>query len=209
MAEKSTYLVPAKTVSIEQDIKKSKFITTIGRASCTGDAKAFIDKVCRKYPDATHNCYAFIAGDPGGTTEMGMSDDGEVPGTAAKPMMKVLKHKNIGEVVAVVTRYFGGTKLGTGGLVRAYSDSIQQAVDKLPLEECVELKHGSLEFPYSNEGDIRHIFDVLKIIIEDVSYTENVTMNIQVPETNVKELETRIADLTSGDVKVAWNEVGR
>ena len=208
MSENSNYLVPAETISVEQEIKKSRFITTIGRASSTDEAKTFIDDVSSKYSDASHNCYAFIAGDPEGTMEVGMSDDGEVPGTAAKPMMQLLKHRNIGEVVVVVTRYFGGTKLGTGGLVRAYSDSVQTAIEGLTLEERVEIKDGSLDFPYSNEGDIRHIFDELNVKIKDVSYTQNVTMKISAPEHNAEQLENRIADLTSGEVKIAWSDPG-
>lgn len=205
MSSDKSYLVPAKTVIIEHEVKNSRFITTIGRAAGSEEAKKFVKDVSDKYADATHNCYAFIAGDPGGTTEMGMSDDGEVPGTAAKPMMNILRHSNIGEVVAVVTRYYGGTNLGTGGLVRAYSDSVQLALDKLKLEECFELLSGSLQIPYNHEGNVRHIFDELKVKLSNVVYSENVALEFQVPEGCKDELENRIADLTSGTVRVNWD----
>lgn len=204
MSERDTYLVPAKTVSVKHEIKKSIFIATAGRASDTAEARKFIDRVCEKYPDATHNCYAFIAGNPGGTTEMGLSDDGEVPGTAAKPMMNVLQHKDIGEIVVVVTRYYGGTNLGTGGLVRAYSDSVQLVLDELPLEKRVELVRGNLSFPYKHEGAIRHIFDETGVRIDDVVYREDVTMDIQAPLNNIAEVENAIADLTSGETRIKW-----
>lgn len=204
MSDKNSYLVPAKTISIKHEIKKSIFITTVGRASDSEQARSFIEGVCRKYPDATHNCYAFIAGDPRGTTEMGLSDDGEVPGTAAKPMMNVLQHKNIGEIVVVVTRYYGGTNLGTGGLVRAYSESVQLALERLPLEEHVDVVYGKVSFPYNYESSLRHIFEEMKVRIGEVTYRENVSMIIQVPENKLRELESSIADLTSGSVKVQW-----
>lgn len=204
MSRDKSYLVPASTISIEHEIRNSRFITTIGRAPNSEEAKKFIKEVSDKYADATHNCYAFIAGDPQGTTEMGMSDDGEVPGTAAKPMMNILQHKNIGEIVAVVTRYYGGTNLGTGGLVRAYSDSVQFALDELKLEECFELLSGSLKVPYNQEGNVRHIFNELKVKLYDVVYSEDVALEFQVPEEYKDELENRIADLTSGTVRVNW-----
>lgn len=205
MSEKYTYLVPAKTVSVKHEIKKSIFIATAGRAVGMREAKSFIDGVCRKYPDATHNCYAFIAGDPGGTTEMGLSDDGEVPGTAAKPMMNVLEHKKIGEIVVVVTRYYGGTNLGTGGLVRAYSESVQLALEKLPLEKRVELLGGKLGFPYNYEGGIRHIFEQNGVRIDNTVYRENVTMEIRVPKHAAGAVNSSIADLTSGNINIEWN----
>src|SRR5690606_7146777 len=91
-----------------------------------------------EYPDATHNCWAFVAGPPGDTASIGMSDAGEPHGTAGRPMLDVLLHSDVGEVVAVVTRYFGGTKLGTGGLVRAYGGAVQHALAELPTTLHVE-----------------------------------------------------------------------
>lgn len=202
MTNKKSFPVPAKTVRIEQVVKNSRFITTIGRASGSDEAREFIEKVRETYPDATHNCYAFIAGDPDGTTEMGQSDDGEVPGTAAKPMMNVLRHKKIGEIVAVVTRYYGGTNLGTGGLVRAYSDSVQSAIDQLKLEERVEKIPGTIEFSYNHEGAIRHIFDELNVKLDEVVYKENVLMKISIPGNNTDQFENDIAEATSGEVRV-------
>jgi len=121
MENNSKYLVPAKTVSCTQEIKRSKFFTTVGRASDTETARKFIKEISSKYSNASHNCYAFIAGNPNSSPEIGMGDDGEVSGTAGKTMLNVLQHKGIGEIVAVVSRYFGGVKLGPGGLVRRLS----------------------------------------------------------------------------------------
>ncbi len=116
MSDNKKYKVPSGSITEEQKIKRSRFITSIARANNINKAKEFIETISTKYSDATHNCYAFIAGNPYSTTDIGFGDDGEVTGTAGKPMLGVLQHKKIGEIVVVVTRYYGGVKLGTGGL---------------------------------------------------------------------------------------------
>ena len=116
------YKIPATLHRTEEKIKRSRFIATVAHASTEKDVKTFISMIKKEFPDATHNCWAYVAGPPGDTARVGMSDDGEPHGTAGKPILTVLLHSEIGEIVAVVTRYFGGTKLGKGGLVRAYSD---------------------------------------------------------------------------------------
>ncbi|MGD9326788.1 MAG: YigZ family protein, partial [Desulfobacterales bacterium] len=105
------YKIPAKLYRTEETIKRSRFIATVARAFTEEDAKAFISIIKNEFPDATHNCWAYVAGPPGDTARIGMSDDGEPHGTAGKPILTALLHSEIGEIVAVVTRYFGGTKL--------------------------------------------------------------------------------------------------
>lgn len=115
MSDKSSYPVPAETIEAEQEIKKSRFIATVGHAPDKDSAVRFIEEISAKHSGASHNTYAFIAGNPNGGAEVGFNDDGEIGGTAGKPILTVLQMRGIGEVVAVVTRYFGGTRLGTGG----------------------------------------------------------------------------------------------
>lgn len=115
----------------EETVKRSRFIVTVGRAASPEAAHAFIEKIREEHSQATHNCWAFNAGEPGSTAQVGASDDGEPKGTAGRPMLTAVLHSGIGEVVVVVTRYFGGILLGTGGLVRAYQGSAQ-----LGLERC-------------------------------------------------------------------------
>lgn len=206
MNENRSYKVPVKTVTAEQEINKSRFIATAGRVTSRKEAEEFLGNVADKYSDATHNCYVFIAGDPENTTEIGMSDDGEVPGTAAKPMMNLIRHKKIGEIAVVVTRYFGGTKLGTGGLVRAYSSSVQKVLDELPLEQYREMRTGTIEFPYSQESVIRRLFEELQVVFSDIAYTEHVTVKIKSPGDKCSELDARIGDITRGDSLVKWDE---
>ena len=202
MSENSSYLVPAKTISCFQEIKKSKFITTIGRATSPEAARKFVKDISSKYSDASHNCYAFLTGNPYGSPEIGMGDDGEVSGTAGKPMLNVLQHKEIGEIVAVVTRYFGGVKLGPGGLVRAYTSSLQQALDELELSEYVELKNVIIEFDFQYENAVRQALRKLGIEPGEVSYKDLVIFNIEIPADLYDKLIEDLGNQTRGNVKV-------
>ncbi len=128
MTTASRYPIPAKTVRVETRVVNSRFIATIGQAQTVEEARAFIDALRQEFADATHNVYAFRVGYGASVTE-GMSDDGEPSGTAGRPALAVLRGADLGDVVLVITRYFGGTKLGTGGLVRAYTHSAQEALE--------------------------------------------------------------------------------
>ena len=200
---KSSYLVPAETVAVEQEIKRSRFIATVGRAVGNKKVKEFIDKIKTLYPDARHHCYAFVAGCPANTADIGMSDDGEPQGTGGKPMLSILQYSGIGEVAAVVTRYFGGTKLGTGGLVRAYSSSVQLALQKIKLKEFVVLKTSQVAFSYSHENAMRYVFEKMKVDIKNIVYRDNVIMSIEFPESLSDELFRRIKDQTRGEAEIS------
>src|SRR5512146_1043212 len=132
------YPIPARAHRTQEEIKRSRFITTLGAAATAEAASEFVALVTAEFPDATHNCWAFVAGPPGSTDRIGMSDAGEPHGTAGRPMLNALLHGRVGDIVAVVTRYYGGTKLGTGGLVRAYAGCVQHALETLPTTERVE-----------------------------------------------------------------------
>lgn len=121
----------------EEEIRRSRFITSLGPAPDRESARRFIEAVRGEYPDATHHCWAYVAGAPGETAVVGQSDDGEPHGTAGRPMLAQLLRSGVGEVAAVVTRYFGGVKLGTGGLVRAYQGGVAQALQEAPVTEKV------------------------------------------------------------------------
>ncbi len=134
----SRFFIPAvKEYRQEDVIKRSRFIVTLAHVRGAREAREFVAKMQQEFPDATHNCWAWQAGAAGDSAVVGMSDDGEPHGTAGKPMLNVLLHSGIGEIGAVVTRYFGGTKLGTGGLVRAYSGMVQLGLDTLPVKEKI------------------------------------------------------------------------
>jgi len=202
MPKDSSFQVPSKTITVEQEIKRSRFVTTVARVANKQSAKEFITSVSKKYSDATHNCYAFVAGNPFSTTEIGFGDDREVSGTAGKPMLSVLQHKKIGEIVVVVSRYFGGTNLGTGGLVRAYSSSVQLVLEKLPLVNCVVVKTVQISFDYQYENSVRQILNRMNIQIIDSIYKEKVDMKIEVAIDRLEELNTELQNSTSGKVAI-------
>ncbi|TMP85940.1 YigZ family protein [Pseudoalteromonas ruthenica] len=127
----SEYSYPSEPLSYEEEIKKSTFIVHVAHTPDISAAKDFIADINRRYPDARHNCWAHVAGVPGGSHVYGFSDDGEPNGTAGKPMLNVLQGSGLGEICAVTTRYFGGIKLGTGGLVRAYGGTLNNALAQL------------------------------------------------------------------------------
>ena len=134
------------------EIKRSKFIATLSHVESGEDAEAFVRAVRKRYPDATHNCYAYIADELGNETRF--SDDGEPGGTAGQPMLEVLRKKGIVKAAVVVTRYFGGIKLGAGGLVAAYTDSVTEVLDAAGIRRMTECAEVTVECDYSDHSAI-------------------------------------------------------
>ena len=126
------YDVPADEYIAEITIQKSRFISTIKRVQSLDEMRSFYEKIQKAHPKANHNCWAAVSGAPTDSGGYGCSDDGEPSGTAGKPILKVLQYSGLGQVGLIVTRYFGGIKLGTGGLVRAYTEAAQAAVEGVP-----------------------------------------------------------------------------
>ncbi len=204
MSDKSSYPVPAGTITFEQEIKKSRFIATVGHAADKDSAVRFIEEVSAKHSGANHNTYAYIAGNPNGGAEVGFNDDGEIGGTAGKTILSVLQMRGIGEVVAVVTRYFGGTRLGTGGLVRAYSGTITMALDEIKLKKRVHLVEIKIVAGYEFENSIRTLFDKMGLKIKDVLYTQEVSIVADIPESISNELQSEIMNSTRGQANILF-----
>jgi uncharacterized YigZ family protein len=198
----SNYQVPAAPLCFEQVIHKSRFITHIARAENKDQAKAFIDSIKNQYPDARHHCWAYIAGHPTATTDIGFSDAGEPQGTAGKPMLNVLQHKGVGEIVLVVVRYFGGIKLGAGGLVRAYSSSASLAMDKLKLKTLVDCKTFTLTFDYKLESSLKHLLESMGITIKESSYTHYITYTFDVPKTDIERFNQQLIQISAGTLSI-------
>ena len=200
MIPTSAFKIPTAPLRAEQEIKRSKFIISIERVDSRAEAKDFIGRIKQEFPDANHNCWAYLVGNPASTSELGQSDDGEPQGTAGKPMLNVLQHKDIGNIAVVVTRYFGGIKLGTGGLVRAYSSSVQQGIDQLSLKlfEPLESLLFQVSFPFENS--VRNILSQQDIQISKASYSDSVTLQIQLSTSLVEEIKEKLENLTSGDI---------
>jgi uncharacterized YigZ family protein len=200
------FFIPEKTIKFEQVIKKSRFIAYIAHAPHPDAAHAFIDTVRSDYPDARHVCWAFLAGAPNNTTNVSCSDDGEPAGTAGKPMLNVLQHNNIGEIVAVVVRYFGGIKLGTGGLVRAYSSSVSEALKDLPTQLQVDFLLVRLQCAYALEDSVRHLLKQFSVEITAAEYDELLTLSCRCPHDQWPVLQQRLADAGRGQIKVFDSE---
>ncbi|WP_110686319.1 IMPACT family protein [Salinicola aestuarinus] len=155
------------------EIEKSRFITWIGQVATPQAFEQLLTRARGHYPDASHHCSAFIAGAPGEQVAIGFSDDGEPGGTAGRPMFQALDGSGIGRIGVVVTRYFGGTKLGTGGLVRAYTQAVVQALDTLPLATHTERRECRIRVGFGQEAETRHWLAEREIPVDGVSYSSD------------------------------------
>ena len=193
------YAIPSRIYRVEELIQRSRFITTAAHAPDANAANAFVDSVRESFPDATHHCWAFVAGPPGSTAHVGMSDDGEPHGTAGRPMLTVLLHSGVGEVVTVCTRYFGGVKLGTGGLSRAYAGGVKLLLQTLPTELKIKRVHINVRVAYPHVESLQRLLDDLEVVVEHEEYGEEVKYQIAVPSMTLETLREQLAQLTSGE----------
>lgn len=196
------YQVPAARHTAELVIERSRFLCTLERAQTPAAAQQFVREVQQQYAGATHNCWAYVAGPPGSTAHIGLSDDGEPHGTAGRPMLTVLSHAPVGEIAAVVTRWYGGVKLGTGGLARAYAGAVQEAVATLPLAWRVDRVSLCVVVEYTVVTPVRQLFDRFEVEVHDEVYAEQVSYAVAVARDRVSELEQGLADLTRGRANV-------
>ncbi|KMJ46571.1 IMPACT family protein [Xenorhabdus khoisanae] len=192
------YLIPAASVSFTEEIKKSRFITLLEHTSGVDEAKSFIQSIKEQYPDARHHCWAFVAGAPDDSQQLGFSDDGEPTGTAGKPMIAQLIGSGLGEITAVSVRYFGGIKLGTGGLVRAYGSGVQQALKLLETEYKVPQKLYQLQCEYSHISMVEQLLQQFSGQVIASDYAENVTLQLSLPATLAGEIGDKLRDLSRG-----------
>jgi uncharacterized YigZ family protein len=199
MAEPSArYRVPATRHTAVLVIERSRFLCTIERVQSPAAAQQFVRELQQQYAGATHNCWAYVAGPPGSSAHIGLSDDGEPHGTAGRPMLTVLSHAPIGEIAAVVTRWYGGVKLGTGGLARAYGGAVQEALATLPLTWRVDRVSLTVGVEYTVVAPVRQLFEQLEVEVHSDAYAEMVSYTVAVARDRVAELERALADLTRG-----------
>lgn len=176
-----TYPVPADAVERELIIKKSRFIAWLRPVDSREAGLAVVAQARMQYPDATHHCYAWLIGDPS-SGQGAMHDDGEPSGTAGKPIFNVIRHKAVGDVMVVVTRYFGGVKLGAGGLVRAYAGAAEAVLSAMNVVEHVPMTAVALSLDFAQEQPLRHWCDQHQAQLIDVSYGSQVTARIVVAD---------------------------
>ena len=198
----SRYPVPASRARVEEVILRSRFITTAAPVETVEEAKAFVAEMRAEFAGATHNCYAFAAGPPGSTGMAGMSDDGEPSGTAGRPMLAVVLGSGVGDLAVVVTRYWGGIKLGTGGLVRAYSGGVKAVLEVLPVREKVRLATLLASGPYSYVTPVERLLPDFEATLVSRDFAADVTWQIQAPEEHVERLAAALVDLSHGEIDV-------
>ena len=203
----SGYPVPSSACQAEARFKNSRFIGAAGPAASVDEAKEFIGRVRARYADASHHVYAFSVG-YGATVIEGMSDDGEPSGTAGRPVLAVVKGSGLGDLAVVVTRYFGGTKLGTGGLVRAYTATAQQVISQLETSRKIERVAGSLRVPYRCHAACRRALDDVGALVSDELFATDVTIEFQVAEDDREALVGAVTDASAGAARPTWSEPG-
>ncbi len=195
--------IPAGTASSEIVIKRSRFIGTAESFEDTDAIKERIREIRELHPGCNHVVYAFVVGPDG--LLFGMSDDREPKGTAGRPVLEVLKGSGLTNALVTVVRYFGGTKLGTGGLVRAYSDAARAALAGLATEELVEKITFEARMPYSMYEAARRLIEDLDGVIIKEDFGATVSISGRLPEVRRKELEKGLADLSGGKVAPVYS----
>ena len=184
-----SYQTLTATIELTHEVKRSKFIAYAASAQDRKQALEILNQRRTRYQDARHHCWAYLIGSPSHAMSMAMSDDGEPSGTAGKPILNVLQHNSIGNIMLVVTRYFGGTKLGAGGLVRAYSSSAQRIIDNAKTEIFIEKARCKLICNFEQEQFLRHLLSRLNGTVEDAIYGIEVTLIVLIPATLLNELK--------------------
>lgn len=192
-------LTLARPVHAELIIKKSRFIACVQPMADRAGAQQVVAELWREHPGARHVCWALLAGGHSAAV-----DDGEPSGTAGRPMLEVLRHQDLEGVLATVVRYFGGIKLGAGGLVRAYTDAVAQALlkaEKIPIVHIVVL---ACELPYALEGMLRRELELAGASLDEVHHAEQVTMRFSIGEDAATALQARLNELGQGQLQ--WLE---
>ena len=179
--------------------KKSRFIANIAAVGSEEEALEFIDKIKKKYYDARHNCYAYIIGEDGNKKKC--SDDGEPQRSAGMPMMEVLENQGYFDIVAVVTRYFGGTLLGVGGLIRAYQGAVIEGLNKSKSGEIRSGFRAKYRFGYDFYGKIKYIAESENIVIEDTVFDEMVNISLIFDDSRYERLQKKLVEETNANIE--------
>lgn len=202
-----TYPTPANTTRFEIAVRKSRFIATTGLASNHNDTKRLLLTTAEEFPDANHICHACIIGSPDNGSAS-CNDDGEPTGTAGKPILNVLQHSGVGDIITIVVRYFGGIKLGTGGLVRAYSNSTSGSLSDLQTiiaETLVELEFIA---DFSLENEIRHQLATVDAREMKISYGHRLMVSCKIPSRLAEPAVDRLKNLARGQIAFSKNPTG-
>jgi uncharacterized YigZ family protein len=191
------YLIPAGEIQIEQIVVNSRFIATALPVFTVEEVKAALSRIRAAMPDANHHVYAYRIGFGSSVIE-GMSDDGEPTGTAGPPALAAVRGSDLGDVLVVITRYFGGTKLGTGGLVRAYTDAAHQALAAIPRILKIRRAQIGVDLAYTYYERLKRLIGEHDGVVDDESFGEQVSVILTLPESALESFTARLTDLTAG-----------
>lgn len=193
-----TYYIPANSLETEIKVKGSKFIADIRPVQSKDEAEKMYIEIKKKYYDATHNCFAYRID----SNIFRYSDDGEPNGTAGKPILQMIDGKELFKTLCVVTRYFGGTKLGTGGLIRAYSDAAKEALNQIKILKQVKRKRIKLIFNYDLENTVRKCLNTYQGKLDRSDYTDHILMNVLIPESKTVTFKNELIELSNNSIKI-------
>lgn len=201
------YPIPAQETQIELTVVNSRFIATALGVDSVPAVKAALARLRAMLPEANHHVYAYRIGFGNSIVE-GMSDDGEPTGTAGPPALAVLRGANIGDILVVITRIFGGTKLGTGGLVRAYSDATRLVLEAVPRQLKIARQQIGLEFAYTYYERIKILIREHDGALDDETFGQDVTLIVTLPEAAVAAFSRQLTDLTAGRAQIVLFDEG-
>lgn len=199
-------LRPGEVFRVEQTIKRSRFIASVGHTPGVEDAKAFIEQIKAEFEDARHNCWAYCAGAAGSTDRIGASDDGEPHGTAGRPMLTAVTHSGIGEVTVVVTRYFGGILLGTGGLVKAYQSSVKMALEAVPTRIRTKTKRIKFSVEHRFVNQVLRKIETANGRILEKNFDMDADFDVEIPEDLAETFAKELEELTRGALLIEFVE---
>ena len=196
----SPYLIPAEEIRREHVVVNSRFIATLAPVASTEEARAFIARIRKEFSDATHNVPAYIIGGGNNVTDY-CSDDGEPSGTAGRPALAVLRGSGLGDVAVVITRYFGGTLLGKGGLVRAYTESAQMVVNAVRRARRQQVHVAMLVLPYNLLERVRILVNRHQGDILNEEFAADITMTFRFPVENADQFQADLSELSAGTLQ--------
>ena len=199
-------LRPGEVFRVEQTIKRSRFIASVGHTPGVEGAKAFIEQIKAEFEDARHNCWAYCAGAAGSTDRIGASDDGEPHGTAGRPMLTAVTHSGIGEVTVVVTRYFGGILLGTGGLVKAYQSSVKMALEAVPTRIRTKTKRIKFSVEHRFVNQVLRKIETANGRILEKNFDMDADFDVEIPEDLAETFAKELEELTRGALLIEFVE---
>lgn len=195
------YPIPAAICRCETEVKYSRFIATINRCDSADEALTFIAAIKQEFPDANHNCWAYMVGPPGSTDRTGLSDDGEPHGVAGKPLLMTLQHSKVGDLVVVVSRYFGGIKLGKGGMVKAYTLALQNALKELQTAEKIDWRQLRITLAYTLLSSVENLLPDYEAESLSSDYADQVKLDVRAPAERLEDLKTRLTNLSAGQIR--------